>query len=432
MILTKKILNISLIQLILVCLIPLCLIFSRFLADFFLVLVCILFLIQSYIEKKNYFNNFFFKFFLIFWIIIVCRSLFSEDLFFSLKSSLPYIRFGIFALAIYCLFSNNKKYSYYFFLALSFCLIPLVLDGYIQYFFKKNILNYPITTYILNENVRLSGFFKDELILGSFISRIFPLYLGLYFYVLHNKFTKNIDFFIFIFLLISTILVLLSGERVAFVFMSISFLLGLYFLQLPIKKFINKILFGFIILFSVIFFNKDVKNRFIETTFYQVGITQNKLEKTEHGEKYIFSIHHHNHIIASYKIFKENIIFGSGVKMFRIICDKRYNVNAFTCSTHPHNTIMQFLSETGIIGTIFYFVGLIYIFKSFFTNLIIGIKNSDNYLNKSKLFFLAALLISLMPLLPAGNFFNNWISIISFFPVGFYLMTNLYFNKNEH
>ena len=93
---------------------------------------------------------------------------------------------------------------------------------------------------------------------------------------------------------------------------------------------------------------------------------------------------------------------------------------------------MQFLSETGIIGTIFYFVGLIYIFKSFFTNLIIGIKNSDNYLNKSKLFFLAALLISLMPLLPAGNFFNNWISIISFFPVGFYLMTNLYFNKNEH
>lgn len=137
MILTKKNLNISLIQLILVCLIPLCLIFSRFLADFFLVLVCILFLIQSYMEKKNYFNNFFFKFFLIFWIIIVCRSLFSEDLYFSLKSSLPYIRFGVFALAIYCLFSKNKKYSYYFFLALSFCLIPLVLDGYIQYFFQK-------------------------------------------------------------------------------------------------------------------------------------------------------------------------------------------------------------------------------------------------------------------------------------------------------
>ena len=33
--------------------------------------------------------------------------------------------------------------------------------------------------------------------------------------------------------------------------------------------------------------------------------------------------------------------------------------------THPHNTIMQFLSETGIIGTIFYFVSLLYILKSF-------------------------------------------------------------------
>ena len=431
MILTKKKLNINSIQLVLVCLIPLCLIFSRFLADFFLVLICILFLSQSFLDKKNYFNNFFFKLFLIFWIIIVCRSIFSEDLYFSLKSSLPYIRFGVFSVAIWYLFSNNKRYTYYFFLALSFCLISLILDGYIQYFFKKNILNYPITIFY-NENVRLSGFFKDELILGSFISRIFPLYLGVYFYSLHNKFIKNNDFFIFIILSLAIILVLLSGERVAFFFMSISFLLGLFFLQLPIKNFLNKIIIGFLIVFSVIFFNKDVKNRLIETTLYQVGITQNKLEKTGDGEKYIYSIHHHNHIIASYKIFKENIIFGSGVKMFRIICDKRYNINAFTCSTHPHNTIMQFLSETGIIGTIFYFASLIYILKSFFINLKIGIRNSYNNLNKSKLFFLSALIISLMPFLPAGNFFNNWISILNFFPLGFYLMTNLDFYKNEY
>ena len=212
----------------------------------------------------------------------------------------------------------------------------------------------------------------------------------------------------------------------------IGFLLGLFFLQLPIKNFLNKIIIGFLIVFSVIFFNKDVKNRLIETTLYQVGITQNKLEKTGDGEKYIFSIHHNNHIIASYKIFKENIIFGSGVKMFRIICDKRYNINAFTCSTHPHNTIMQFLSETGIIGTIFYFVSLLYILKSFFINLKIGIRNSYNNHNKSKLFFLSALIISLMPFLPAGNFFNNWISILNFFPLGFYLMTNLDFYKNEY
>ena len=118
--------------------------------------------------------------------------------------------------------------------------------------------------------------------------------------------------------------------------------------------------------------------------------------------------------------------------MFRIICNKRYNINAFTCSTHPHNTFMQFLSETGIIGTIFYVASLIYILKSFVINLKIGIRNLNNNLIKSKLFFLVALIISLMPLLPAGNFFNNWISIMNFFPLGFYFMTNINYYKNEH
>ena len=61
MILTKGNFNISIAQLILVCLIPLGLIFSRFFADFFLVLVCLIFVIQSFLNKKNYFNIFFLK-----------------------------------------------------------------------------------------------------------------------------------------------------------------------------------------------------------------------------------------------------------------------------------------------------------------------------------------------------------------------------------
>lgn len=424
MILTKGNLNYSIIQVILVCLIPLGLIFSRFFADFFLVLVCLIFLTQSYLKKINYFNNFFFRAFLLFWAIITIRSFFSEDIFFSLKSSLPYIRFGIFVLAIYYLFSLSQKYFYYFFLSLSFYLIILVFDGYFQYFVGENIFGYPATTYLDNDNIRLSSFFKDELILGSFISRIFPLYLGLYFFCKFKNLIKNKDLLMFVFLLLSSILVLLSGERVAFVYIFLSFLISLYFLKLPIKKFTAKVFFGLAILIFIIASNKDVKNRFIETTFYQIGITQKALEKTDQGEKYIFSIHHHNHIVAAYKIFKENIIFGSGVKMFRKICDKRYNINAFACSTHPHNTVMQLLSEIGIIGIIFYFTCLIYILKSFLKSFRIVIKDLDNSLVKSKIFFLVALLIPLMPLLPSGNFFNNWLSIITYFPIGFYLITN--------
>ena len=117
------------------------------------------------------------------------------------------------------------------------------------------------------------------------------------------------------------------------------------------------------------------------------------------------------------------MIFGSGVKMFRKICDKRYKINAFSCTTHPHNTVMQFLSETGIIGIIFYFACLIYILKSFLKNFKIAIKDMNNSLLKSKIFFLVALFIPLTPVLPSGNFFNNWLSIIAYFPIGFYLIT---------
>jgi hypothetical protein len=35
-----------------------------------------------------------------------------------------------------------------------------------------------------------------------------------------------------------------------------------------------------------------------------------------------------------------------------------------------------------------------------------------------------------MPFLPSANFFNNWVSILNFLPVGFYLLANI--KKNEY
>ena len=35
----------------------------------------------------------------------------------------------------------------------------------------------------------------------------------------------------------------------------------------------------------------------------------------------------------------------------------------------------------------------------------------------------AAIFVNLWPLIPSGNFFNNWLSIIMFFPIGFYIFS---------
>ena len=59
------------------------------------------------------------------------------------------------------------------------------------------------------------------------------------------------------------------------------------------------------------------------------------------------------------QIFNDNKVFGIGPKMFREICqnEKYYTFTDLDgsingCQTHPHNTYLQLLTETGILGTI--------------------------------------------------------------------------------
>jgi len=429
--LIKKKFNHDSFQLFLVCLIPFGLVFSRFVADFCLVLVCLIFIIKN--SKKKIFifiKDPFVKIFLIFWLIVSLRSLFSEDVLLSFKSSFFYIRFMLFALAVKFLFNIDKRYLYYFFYSISFCLVVLVFDGLIQFIFKKNILGYPAFLMHGGDSYRLSGFFKDEFIIGSFISRILPFYLGIYMYGRHVKAINNKDNYIFILLLLSSLLVLLSGERVAVFYISLTVILGIIFINFYNYKIYLKIFVIAILFISVLTLHDGTRKRIIDHTFGQIGIINDKSEATSNNELYVFSIHHHSHIIAANAIFKENILFGAGLKMFRVACDKRHKKNFFSCTTHPHNTIMQFLSETGLVGTLFYVISLIYVLKYLFLNIRYSLKNVQNNLNKSRMFNLLALFIALMPILPSGNFFNNWISIVSFFPVGFYLLSISKYNEH--
>ena len=50
--------------------------------------------------------------------------------------------------------------------------------------------------------------------------------------------------------------------------------------------------------------------------------------------------------------------------------------------------------------------------------------------NDFQLCLLSAILISIWPFVPTGGLFNNWLNIIYFFPVGFFLST-MYPDKNN-
>ena len=79
------------------------------------------------------------------------------------------------------------------------------------------------------------------------------------------------------------------------------------------------------------------------------------------------------------------------------------------------------MAETGVIGTIpilFAFLFISYLFLKQFIYLYFYKKI---FISDYKIFLYTGIFISLWPLAPAGNFFNNWISIIYFLPVGFLL-----------
>ena len=94
------------------------------------------------------------------------------------------------------------------------------------------------------------------------------------------------------------------------------------------------------------------------------------------------------------------------------------------CNTHPHNFLIQILSETGLVGFLFYvlvgFYLLIGIIKFLFKLKILS--NFYDYKIDIKISLIfGSFLIIFFPIFPSGNFFNNWLCLVIYFPVGFLL-----------
>lgn len=373
-------------------------------------------------------KNKFTYFFLFFWIIIVINSFFSENFITSFRISFFYIRYLFFSLAVYYIICNNKKFLLNTFYSITFSLYTVFFFSFFQLITGYNIffdnLNDLVQLGFRNHPQRISGLFGKELILGGYLVRIFPLYFALYL-IQNKKFIINCLFFSNSILLI--IMSLYAGERSAIVLLFLIIVLSYIF----IKNF-HKIKLYFIIFFSIITIliftlDKEIRFRFLEQTISHQIVQNNKI--------YLFSEQHQSHLLVAYRIFKDHIIFGSGVKSFSNLChQEKYNEGIvkllqpdgtllyLSCTTHPHNTYFQILSETGLVGFTFLITILIYLFKNFFH--FIKIKKTRK-LNLEEYNFSIMLnilfLAFLFPFMPTGNFFSNWLSVAYYLPVGFFL-----------
>ena len=110
-------------------------------------------------------------------------------------------------------------------------------------------------------------------------------------------------------------------------------------------------------------------------------------------------------------MFLDNKVLGVGVKNFRNFCnDEKYRISEVSCSTHPHNTYIQILLETGIVGFLFLLTILIYFCKYILKHFILKFKGKY-YFNDFEICILSGIAIYLWPIVPTGNIFNNWLNI---------------------
>ncbi len=417
-------------------LIPIALITGPFLPDFFLVIFSIIFLVTIIYRKEfNYLNNKFTYLFLLFYLYLLFNSLISNNILLSLESSLFYFRFGIFSLGIWYVLENNENFLKQFFFLLLFIFLIVSIDAYIQFFTGYNIMGFE------KDEVRVSGFFNSELKLGSYLVRLYPIFFGIsYILSKSNNLYIYIAFLLFIFV---DVLIYLTGERTAFFLLFLHFLIIIFLLQGLRKLRIISFIFSLIIITILSFYFPSSKNRMVNDTLNQLNldnvftninpITQETKKEIEVDDGHVdfwkdiklnqkrilaFSPHHELTYGLALKIFKDNIIFGIGPKMFREYCNYDEYYIQYGCTSHPHNTYIQLLVETGLIGFAFVFSIFLFICYIYFKQLL-SFFFKINRINDNIILFLAPIFITLWPIVPSGNFFNNWLSIIYFLPIGF-------------
>jgi O-antigen ligase len=302
--------------------------------------------------------------------------------------------------------------------------ILFLVDGYTQFFSGQNLLGYQLIS-----TGRITGIFEDEQIFGSYIQKVLPLVLILFILIFKDK----VNYFksLLIILSFSSIIIFLSGDRSALILFTLFLILSLIYLsnlrKIILLNFLITTLLTSVIIFTGVGKNlKSLEKRYNPKSEYNVIINKNNASSTK--LKFLPNDYYGHYLIVK-EMIKDNLIFGKGIKSFRIMCRTNlYPVENGVCSTHPHNYYLQSLSSGGLIAFFFLFlIFLIFTFKmiKIFFNLF---KNEKN--NNILTLAIITVFVYLWPIIPTGNFFSNWISGFNCFALGLFLFANSKFENN--
>ncbi len=392
---------------------PLLILSGNLLINFFIYFTSIIFILFKIFNKIDFnYKNIIFYLLLFFFLTLLINLFFSDNV----KLSIPrvikslFIIFFVFAFK-YTLEKLTPEKFNLIYKVWSLIFFIVLIDLIFEFFTQKNILGFHSSM-----PGRLVSFAGDESNIGYFFSGFSLIFLSFIYNKYPDKFLLHLT--LVLLLIITSFLI---GERSNF--FKTLFIIVIYFFIAYKQSFKIKIL-PFVLIFLTIFiFSNNIKNTLVDwkvseenaqyygynsryfwqlkDIFREDGIKK-FFENTQYGAHYEIAI----------KIAKNNPFFGVGIKNFRVesfkkeyVVEGTHKKAAWGGNTHPHQTHLEFLSETGLFG---YLTFIIFIVSSIF----LSIKNYLVYRNPYQLSGILFVVSTLIPLLPSGSFFSTYTSSI--------------------
>jgi O-antigen ligase len=395
----------------LILLLPVAIVVGPLISDLIVTILALFVLASNYKKVIEYFNQYIIlKIILIFYLLNSLNSLFAESIYVSAKSAFLYIRFPLFVIASVIFLKKYPKLIVYLYYSILITIAVVSIDAIFQFFNGKNILGF-----VADSRNRISGLFLDEFILGSYLARISPIIISIYFFI---KKDFNLKSLVAV-MIISFLAIIVSGERTSLLMITIYWITFIIFILKESKM--NKIWLILLLISTVIITSltsNNLRERYIGLSFLEFRDTVNSKNLAPKDDD--FKDQRLKHMEVSVKMFKEKPFYGYGNKMFASVCFDQYFINDGRCSTHPHMILMQIIVENGLVGLVVYSILSIVIFIKF----VIAIRNNNDHISS----ILLLILVNFCPFLPSGGLFNNQISIFMFFPFVVYFF---YDGNNE-
>ena len=332
-----------------------------------------------------------------------------------------FLRFLVFFLVISKFVENNKLNYKFFFIFSAFLSFLVAADIFINFNLDKNFINQSFIRYF-------TGFFGSENVAGGYIQKFslfFTFFLILFLPISKNK--KMIFFtFSFIFFLFT---IVISGNRMPVLLYFTSFLF-FTIIDEEFRKYSIIFIFLFLITITSLFKffpSSNVVQRIHSFTGSIHEIVKIAPEvfyygKLNNQERKTFASGHLVTFNSGVQVWKENKIFGGGLKSFRINCKQDYKYQV--CNTHPHNYLIEILIDTGLVGFFFIYIAFAIVIINFFKNYL---KNSNLNIRLMVIPFFLIFFFEVFPLRSSGSFFTTSSATIIFLT---FAIVNNYFKNN--